>query len=219
MGNGLYIEAGLGYLHNLAAGNANNIIIVQVPGVPADVISYRNRAAGTVFSPYIGVGYRWQLSPLWSVSAGGSIADYNLDQAGSYTDGETTNYHYNIGALLVNSVERVYYQVSQKNYLYGQLQLGLARLKGENFSLDIDPGYREHYNGDTVNRFDYGVGLGWQRRVAPKTNLNVTINYLNLGDSFLGTRRRDGGVPYYTGGQLKQAVHGIGVNVGLVHYF
>ena len=54
--NDFYLEGGLGYYHNIAAGNQNNIYVQPVPGIVYPPFPYMNKSSGNSVGLYLGGG-------------------------------------------------------------------------------------------------------------------------------------------------------------------
>ena len=219
--NNFYLAGGLNYYRNMASGQQNQITIDQVPppAPPPYPVSYlyQNDSHADNVGLYLGGGYQWMLSSRWSWSLGGRLSYNDLEQKGSVNSSAgSIAYSYDIRALVLNSVFRLNWCVSLRNALYGEVTAGIANLKSKNFHLTNSSGGVEHVD-NSVNRFDYGLAIGWLYRVATNTSLDVAVGYQDLGKAILGHRAVQPGAT--SQGEVKQKLRGINARIGLVHWF
>ncbi len=215
--NGFYLSGGLGYYRNMASGDKSELMIQPAPSTPYYPVFYDNSAHGQGMGLYVGGGYQWWLSRQWSWSLGGRLSYEGLEQKGDYTlSGAITSYRYDINALLLNLVLRVYWHFSLRNAFYGEATTGLSHLSSENFRLTDTNSSAEHVTKRKAN-VDYGLSLGWLYAFDRHTSLEIALGYVNLGKAELGTRIVPSGAT--SKGEVTQKVRGLTARMGLVYWF
>ena len=215
--DGAYVEGGLSYFRNTTSGQANQILIEQVPGTSYHSVFYRNNAHADGPGLNLGGGYQWIMTPHWSWSIGGQISYYSIAQKGYYNVyNALSNYTYDVSALVVNAVVRLYWHATSRNTLYGEVTSGIANLRSQDFHLTDPSGTVEH-DDKMKNNFDYGIAIGWLYHFNFHTSFKIAFGYQDLGKAVLGTRIVPQGVT--SKGEITQKLRGFNATVGLVHWF
>ena len=167
---------------------------------------------------YIGGGYQWRLSKIWSWSLGGRLSYYSLRQKGysMILENNLEPYRYNTHARFASVLLRLNWQTSLYNVLYFETQAGIARLSSNGFRLTS--GNESSSNKKkTTNNFTYEVGVGWTHLINEHIGLSISVGYQDFGTALLGTQVVPAGAVSH--GDVKQKMHGIVNRAGLSYYF
>lgn len=211
---GAYLNLGVGYVANLASGNANKYLISQ-PAVPGtSTLMHDNASDASGFDISVGAGYQWRLIDGWSLSLGGRLSRSMLVQSGVWQYFSNGAYSYAVDINDVSAVSQILY-TWEKWQFYGGLHAGAAFIASDSYTTNNSGG--GNFDSKVVINPSYGGELGVVRYLSDTIGVGVTLSYSDFGNAELGSRMIPS--PSTNSGEMKQRLQVVTVSLNFMKRF